>query len=77
MIIDNLLIANKVSGIESNDKSIKKYEKLSKTRKLFESQKLAKLRKKLSQNRNLLKFDIKENNLSFFTLEAKITFNCL
>ena len=43
LIANKILVANKVSGIESDDESIEKCEKLLKIRILFKSQKSAKL----------------------------------
>ena len=44
---------------------------------MSKSQKLAKLGKKSSKNRNLPNFDTKENELDFLTLDAKTVFNYL
>ena len=77
LVANEIFVINKVHNIESSDKSIKKCEKLSKTRKLFKSQKSAKSKKKLSKSRNLPNFNAKENGPSFWTLNAKTTFNYL
>ena len=42
LVINEIFITNEVGGIESSNKLIEKYRKLSKTRKLFKFQKLAK-----------------------------------
>ena len=76
-VVNKMLAANEVGSIKSSDESIEKYRKLSKTGKLFKSQKLAKLRKKLSKNENLLNFNAKKNGPSFLTPDARMTFNYL
>ena len=45
--------------------------------KLSKSYNLAKSKKKLSKSENSPNFNIKENGLSFLTLNVKIAFNCL
>ena len=52
-------------------------EIIKKLRKLFKSQKLAKLGKKLLKNGNLPNFGITEARPKFLTLDTKITFNYL
>ena len=49
----------------------------SKDKKLFKSQNLAKLEKKLSKSENSPNFNIKENKPSFLTLNTRIIFNRL
>ena len=71
-----MFIANKVNGIKNDDKLIKKFIK-PKIRKLFKSQKLAKLEKKLLKNKNLPNFKVKKNKSSFLTSKIKIVFNYL
>ena len=71
-----MLITNKISSIENNNKLIEKFVKL-KIGKLFKSQKLAKLRKILSKNGNLSNFKAKKDGLSFLILDIKMIFNCL
>ena len=56
---------------------IEKYRILSKTEKLFKSQKSAKLGKKLSKSRNLPYFNAKKNGPSFLIPNAKTVFNHL
>ena len=62
LIANEVFVADKVGGVEGGDKSIEKYGKLSKTRKLSKSgnskgKKLAKS-KKPSKSRNSPNFDI-------------------
>ena len=76
-IANEMLATNKIGNIEGSDKSIKKYEKLLKTRKLFKSQKLAKFGIKLLKNRDSPNFDIKKNGLSCLILNTKTAFNHL
>ena len=71
-----MFITNKIGGIKDNNKSIEKFIK-PKIRKLFKSQKLIKLKKKLLKNKNLSNFKIKENISSFLTFKARIAFNYL
>ena len=77
LIYNKMLVANEDGGVEDDNKSIEKCEKLSKTRKLSKSQKSAKSGKKLSKSEILLNFDTKKNGLSFLTLNARTAFNCL
>ena len=72
-----MFTANEIGGIESSNKLIEKYEKLSKTRKLSKSQKLAKSRKKLSKSRNSANFNTKKNGPSFLIPNARMAFNHL
>ena len=82
-----MLITNKIDSIEGDNKLIKKFikpknkklfkSKKSKSEKLFKSQSLAKLRKKLSKNRNLPNFNIKKTRPSFLISNTKTTFNHL
>ena len=67
---------NKIKFGNDNIKYAKKLEK-SKSLKMFKSWNLAKSKKKLSKNKNLLNFDIMEAKPKFLTLNAKIAFNCL
>ena len=76
-VVDEMLITNKVSVIESDDKSIEKYRKLLKTGKLFKSWKSAKSRKKLLKSGNLSNFKAKKNRPNFLSLNTRTTFNCL
>ena len=71
LIANQMIAANEIGGMQGNNKSIEKYEKLSK------SQKLAKSKKKLSKSRNRSNFNAKKNKLSFLTSHAGITFNHL
>ena len=82
LIANNVLTADKVGGIENNNKLIKKSGKSSKSgksksEKLFIFQKLAKSGKKLSKSGNLLKFDATEAGSSFLTSKARAAFNYL
>ena len=70
LIIDELLAANEIGGVKSDNKSIKITEKLSKNQKLFKS-------KKLSKKKNLPKFATKKVGSGFLTLNAKMAFNHL
>ena len=78
-----MLANNKIGSIESDDKLIEKYWKLSKIRKLskdqkfFKSQKLAKSKKKLSKSGNSSNINIKKAKPSFLIFKAKKTFNYL
>ena len=75
-IINKVFIINKLSGIKSNNKLIKKFVE-PKTKKLFKSQKLAKLKKKLLKSGNLPNFKAKKNRSSFLIFKAKSICNCL
>ena len=78
MLFSNKVFAtNKIGSIEDSDKSIEKYEKLLKTRKLSNFQILAKSRKKLLKSGNLSNFDVKENGPSFLTPNTKTAFSYL
>ena len=77
LVANEVFATNEVGGIEGDDKSIEKYGKSSKTRKLFKSQKSAKSRKKLSKSENLPHFNAKKNGPSFLTPDAKTAFNHL
>ena len=69
---------DKISRFNDDDskKITKKLEKL-KSKKLFKSQKLAQLGKKLIKNGNLLNFGTKKTRPSFLTFSIKEIFNCL
>ena len=77
LIANKIFAADKVGNIKSGDELIKKCGKLSKTEKLFKSQKSAKLGKKLLKSRNLPNFNVKKNKPSFLTLNTRTTFNRL
>ena len=77
LIANKILAANNVGSVESDNELIKKCGKLSKTRKLFKSQKSAKLGKELSKSGNLPNFDAKKKGLNFLILDTRMTFNCL
>ena len=68
---------NEFDGIEGGDKSIENCGKLSKTGKLFKSQKSAQLGKKLLKSCNLPNFNIKENKPGFLTPNTRMVFNYL
>ena len=70
-IANEMLVANKVSGVKGGDKLIKKCGKSSKF------QKLAKSGKKLSKSGNSSNFDTKKNGPSFLTPNTRMAFNCL
>ena len=57
---NKILIINEIDDIKSSDKLIEKFIK-PKIKKLFKSQKLAKLRKKLLKNKDLPNFKAKKN----------------
>ena len=76
-VLLQVFAADKVGGVEDDDKLIEKCGKLLKTRKLSKSQKLAKSRKELSKSENLPNFDAKKNKPSFLTLDTKTAFNYL
>ena len=69
---------NKVNkfGIDSDEEIARKLKNL-KGEKLFKSQKLAKLRKKLSKSENLSNFGIIKAGSKFITLNIKTAFNHL
>ena len=78
---NEMLIANEVGGVKSDDKLIEKYGKLLKGLKLFKSKnliskKLAKFKKPL-KIRNSSNFDPKKTGPSFLTPKAKAIFNRL
>ena len=76
-IANEVLATNKVGDVECGDKSIKKYRKLLKTKKLSKSRKSAKSKKELSKSGNLPNFNVKKNEPSFLTLDARMAFKCL
>ena len=88
LVTNKILATNEFGSIESGDKLIRIYRKLSKTRKLLKSgnlkckklsksQKLAKLGKKLSKSGNSPNFNIKKNRPSFLIPDTKMVFNHL
>ena len=72
---DEVLIADKVGGVEDGGKSIEKYGKSSKSRKL-KDKKSAKS-KNPSKRENSPNFDATKAGPSFLTLEARVTFSRL
>ena len=64
-------------GIIDNNKKIARKLEKSKSKKLFKSQKLAKLEKKLLKSENSLNYDAKEIKLNFLSFDTRKTFNCL
>ena len=77
LIINELLIANRIGSIKCNNELIEKCRKLFKTRKLSKSHKSAKLEKKLSKSRNSPNFNAKKNGPSFLIPNAWTAFNRL
>ena len=69
----------KINRFDINRNSIENTKKSgkSKSKKTSKFWNLAKSRKKLSKNKNLLKFDTIEIEPKFLTLDTKITFNHL
>ena len=76
-VINKMPTANEIDGVEGDNELIEKCEKLSKTRKLFKFQILAKSKKKLLKNKNSPNFNAKENGPSFLTPKGRIAFNYL
>ena len=64
-IVNKILAADKIGSIESNNKSIKKYWKLSKIRKLSKSWKSAKLEKNCQKIRIHLILILKKMSQAF------------
>ena len=74
LFVNKVFITNKVGDIKGDNELIKKFVK---SKIGSKSQKLAKLRKRLSKNGNLPNFKGKKNRSSFLTFKARITFNFL
>ena len=77
LVINEVLTANEICGIEGGNESIEKCRKLSKTGKLSKSQKSAKSKKKLSKSGNSPYVGTKKNGPSFLILDTKISSNYL
>lgn len=75
LINNNVLTVNKAGSAEGSNKWIKIFGK-PKTRTLFKSQKISKF-KKLSKNKNSLKFNTIETRSNFLTFNNKTYFNYL
>ena len=87
LIVNEVLAANEIGGVEGSDELIEKGGKLLKTEKLSKGLKLSKSgnskgtksakSKKLLKSRNSSNFDTKKVGPSFLTFKARVAFNHL